>query len=93
MASCSMLMNHFCLTDMVFNMKAAVNLDSELTVEEENLLTVAYNNAVGARRASWRIVSSIEQKEKQLEYHSNTKLPLIKTYREYVSAQGPVFRH
>ncbi|CAL9183859.1 unnamed protein product [Musa hybrid cultivar] len=35
----------------------------ELTVEERNLLSVAYKNVVGARRASWRIVSSIEQKE------------------------------
>lgn len=35
----------------------------ELTVEERNLLSVAYKNVVGARRASWRIISSIEQKE------------------------------
>ena len=38
--------------------------DSELTtVEERNLLSVAYRNIISARRASWRIVSSIEQKE------------------------------
>ncbi|KAJ4758810.1 14-3-3-like protein [Rhynchospora pubera] len=35
----------------------------ELTVEERNLLSVAYKNVIGVRRASWRIVSSIEQKE------------------------------
>jgi len=35
----------------------------ELTVEERNLLSVAYKNAVGSRRASWRIISSVEQKE------------------------------
>lgn len=41
-----------------------VNNDKdELTVEERNLLSVAYKNAVGARRASWRIISSVEQKE------------------------------
>jgi 14-3-3 protein epsilon len=38
-------------------------LGVELTVEERNLLSVAYKNVIGARRASWRIVSSIEQKE------------------------------
>merc|ERR1711890_157683 len=37
--------------------------DSELSVEERNLLSVAYKNAVGSRRAAWRIISSVEQKE------------------------------
>ena len=37
--------------------------NEELTVEERNLLSVAYKNAVGSRRASWRIISSVEQKE------------------------------
>ena len=31
----------------------------ELTVEERNLLSVAYKNVIGARRASWRIVSGV----------------------------------
>lgn len=34
----------------------------ELSVEERNLLSVAYKNVVGARRSSWRMVSLIENK-------------------------------
>merc|ERR1712071_337845 len=36
----------------------------ELAVEERNLLSVAYKNAVGSRRAAWRIITSVEQKER-----------------------------
>merc|ERR1719330_1759233 len=36
----------------------------ELSVEERNLLSVAYKNAVGSRRAAWRIISSAMEKEK-----------------------------
>jgi 14-3-3 protein epsilon len=38
---------------------------SDLTLEERNLLSVAYKNVVGARRASLRIIGSIETKEKE----------------------------
>lgn len=33
-----------------------------LNTEERNLLSVAYKNIVGAKRSSWRVISSIEQK-------------------------------
>merc|ERR1712045_313942 len=41
-----------------------MGLPDELSVEERNLLSVAYKNAVGSRRAAWRIITSVEQKEK-----------------------------
>jgi len=44
-----------------------------LSIEERNLLSVAYKNAVGSRRASWRIVSSVEQKEKSKGNAENEK--------------------
>ncbi|KAF4378238.1 hypothetical protein CsatB_015315 [Cannabis sativa] len=54
----------------------------ELTVEERNLFSVAYKNMVGARRASWRIVSSIEQKE---ETRGNAEhVSTIKEYRSKI---------
>jgi len=49
---------------MVESMKKVAQLNVELSVEERNLLSVAYKNVIGARRAAWRIISSIEQKEK-----------------------------
>ena len=35
----------------------------ELTVDERNILSVAFKNVVGTRRASWRVISLIERKE------------------------------
>jgi len=49
--------------EMADYMKIVSECPEELTVEERNLLSVAYKNAVGSRRASWRIISSVEQKE------------------------------
>merc|ERR1711879_238097 len=43
----------------------------ELSVEERNLLSVAYKNAVGSRRAAWRIITSVEQKEKSKGNENN----------------------
>ncbi|KAJ3108217.1 hypothetical protein HDU97_001751 [Phlyctochytrium planicorne] len=60
-------------------MVAFMKLGVELTVEERNLLSVAYKNVIGARRASWRIVSSIEQKEESKG--NETQVKKIKEYR------------
>jgi 14-3-3 protein epsilon len=49
--------------EMSGSMKKVAQLNEELSVEERNLLSVAYKNVVGSRRASLRIISSIEQKE------------------------------
>ncbi|XP_070840485.1 14-3-3 protein beta/alpha-1-like [Chaetodon trifascialis] len=48
--------------DMAAAMKAVTQSNKELSNEERNLLSVAYKNVVGARRSSWRVVSSMEQK-------------------------------
>merc|ERR1712151_848230 len=50
--------------EMAEHMKKVGEVPQELSVEERNLLSVAYKNAVGSRRAAWRIITSIEQKEK-----------------------------
>jgi 14-3-3 protein epsilon len=108
---------------MVARMKAVAELKTELTVEERNLLSVAFKvrslqraamgkkkekkdfffaiffcffssfsdhthaaqNVIGARRASWRIISSIEQKEESKDNGENVKL--IKQYRAKIEAE------
>jgi len=71
--------------EMVQAMKNVAQLNVELTVEERNLLSVAYKNVVGARRASWRIISSIEQKEKSKENEAN--VARIKSYGKKVEKE------
>ncbi|GMH14667.1 hypothetical protein Nepgr_016508 [Nepenthes gracilis] len=58
---------------------------SQLTVEERNLLSVAYKNVIGSLRAAWRIVSSIEQKEEGRRNEENAVL--VKHYRSKVESE------
>lgn len=67
---------------MVQNVKSLAELNVQLNVEERNLLSVAYKNVVGARRASWRVLNSIESKEK--EKGDADKVTIIATYRDKV---------
>jgi len=70
---------------MVEAMKKVAKLNVELTVEERNLLSVAYKNQIGSRRSAFRIISSIEQKEKSKEHESNVKK--IKEYSAKIEAE------
>lgn len=71
--------------EMVTYMKEVAKLGGELTVDERNLLSVAYKNVVGTRRASWRIISSIEQKEESKggDKHVST----IRDYRQKIETE------
>lgn len=55
----------------------------ELSSDHRNLLSVAYKNVVGTRRSSWRIVSSIEQKEMSKDKDS-PRVGHVKEYREKI---------
>jgi 14-3-3 protein beta/theta/zeta len=69
--------------DMAAAMKKVTETGNELTNEERNLLSVAYKNVVGARRSSWRVISSIEQKTEG----SEKKQAMAKEYREKVEKE------
>jgi len=69
--------------DMAQAMKKVTEQGVELSNEERNLLSVAYKNVVGARRSSWRVISSIEQKSEG----SEKKATMAKDYREKVETE------
>lgn len=48
--------------DMACAMKKVTTLDSNLSQEKRNLLSVAFKNVVGARRSAYRVITTIEQK-------------------------------
>lgn len=66
--------------DMASSMKKVTERGEELSNEERNLLSVAYKNVVGARRSSWRVISSIEQKTEG----SERKQSMAREYKEKV---------
>lgn len=69
--------------DMAAAMKEVTETGVELSNEERNLLSVAYKNVVGARRSSWRVISSIEQKTEG----SERKQQMAKEYRVKVEKE------
>ena len=71
--------------DMLGYMKSVVtDFNQELTVEERNLLSVAYKNSVGSRRTAWRVLCSIEGKEDtKSSSHSN----LLKDYKSKIEKE------
>ena len=67
--------------DMIEAMTQVVKADAVLSVEERNLLSVAYKNTIGSRRTAWRALSSIEKKEEQ---KASKNLPLLKGYKQKI---------
>jgi len=70
--------------DMVKFMRAVVVKEGELTDEERNLLSVAYKNVTGARRSSWRILSSLLTKR---EEKNKENLTVMTDYRDKVEKE------
>lgn len=71
--------------DMAESMKEVVKKCKALSNEERNLLSVAYKNVVGARRSSWRVVSSIENKTDGTS--SEKKHGIVKDYRSQITKE------
>lgn len=69
--------------DMAAAMKSVTEQGGDLSNEDRNLLSVAYKNVVGARRSSWRVISSIEQKSEGNE----KKSAMAREYREKIECE------
>jgi len=63
--------------DMCKFMKALCDKKQDLSVEERNLLSVAYKNVVGSRRASWRTLNVDDANDGEL----------IKTYKAIIEGE------
>jgi len=65
-----------CMCELVKNAKAN---KTELSIDERNLLSVAFKNVIGARRASWRTLNAESQDEKSSK--------LINSYKKQVETE------
>ena len=74
--------------DMLDAMNKVVQANADLSVEERNLLSVAYKNTIGSRRTAWRALNSIEKKEEQ---KGSKNLPLLKGYK--IKIEGELNRY
>eukprot|EP00808_Paulinella_micropora_P025334 g81608.t1 len=75
--------------DMCLFMGELVNnhLDTPLVVDERNLLSVAYKNVIGSRRASWRTLNLDEKKDEPLtaEYRRQVEAEMTSVCKEVLS--------
>lgn len=69
--------------DMLEAMKSIVVMSKVLETEERNMLSVAYKNVIGARRAAWRIFSGLEVKHEGDAKSKKT----VTEYREKVEKE------
>jgi 14-3-3 protein epsilon len=73
------------ISEVVESIKKVCAIDANLSLEERNLLSVGYKNLVAARRASWRGIHAVEQKEEQ--NGDTERLKLIKDYRQKIEVE------
>jgi len=75
--------------DMAECMKKVVEKsDAGLQQEERNMLSVAYKNVVGAKRSSWRVMSSIVDKNNaSSDEHHQQKADMASAYRSTIESE------
>lgn len=66
--------------EMAMCIRKVVKVNSELDLEQRNLLSVAYKNVIGPRRNAWRVITSIENRESTRD--NGSTMPLITSLRK-----------
>ena len=64
--------------DMVKSIHKFVELDPKLTKDERNILSSGYKNIISNKRASWRLLNSMEKKEEKKNSNQTVYIKLIK---------------
>lgn len=75
--------------DVVAQIKYIIeHLDARLTIEERNLISVAYKNRTNTLRSSWRIVDTLYTMEASATSRSsNKRVDLIRRQREKIERE------
>jgi len=77
--------------DMAECMKKVVSSGKPLEQEDRNMLSVAYKNVVGAKRSSWRVMSSIVDKHNAAtndnDKHHQEKAKMAGEYRSAIEEE------
>lgn len=71
--------------DLLFFLTRFLETPSELSVDERTLVSTAYKNVVGNKRAELRVLQAIEQKE--LRKGNEGNMGFIKIYREKIEKE------
>ena len=71
--------------DMVKAVRELVRSGTEHGMNMRNLVSVAYKNYVGAKRAAWRVLSTVEHRER--EQGRDDRAKLARRYRTVVEGE------
>ena len=70
--------------DMVKAINKYVELDPKLTKDERNILSAGYKNIISDKRASWRLLNSMERKE---EKKNSSQIANIREVKENIERE------
>jgi 14-3-3 protein epsilon len=77
--------DHFVKKDVIKQLKSIISYsDARLTMEERNLLSIAYKHVTGTLRTSWRTVEGIEKQETVNGRATQREQALIRRQREKI---------